>query len=170
MSHGPNRQRLTEAAAAWFGRFRFDLWATFTYRRDEVSPDAAWRDFTALCRSLSRDAYRTHIRVAVGMGPQEHRFQRTPHLHALFGPVAPGEPLMDPAVVLSLWRHGLAQCDPYRPTGNAALYLASHHSVELLVSCPRGRCRQNRGCPVATVFWPTSCPGFIRRAWWWPHR
>ena len=159
------QERVADAWATWLARFDWDVWATLTFRHADVRPDAAWAAVTELCRSLSREEYGTHLRMAVGGGPQDHRWQATPHFHVLIGRVDATTTPVDPSVVLARWTRGNQHAVVHRAGGGAAHYLAGHEVTELLVSCPAGSCRRRGRCRVALTNWPQTCPAPLRRHW-----
>lgn len=111
-------QELSSALGEWLSKWRWDWWATFTFRR-EVSPEGAKKAFTSFLKYLPDSTY-------YFMAIEWHKQRFCVHIHALVGGVVGVRRL----TCMDLWhqKYGIARIYAYDPKRGARQYLGKYLS------------------------------------------
>lgn len=121
-SYIPQQKDLSSVFGEWLNQFKWDWWATFTFRRD-TSPYRAKKSFLRFIRgNLHRHAY-------YFMVVEWHSYRDCVHLHALVGNVDKVRRLS----TMDRWyaTYGISRIWPYDTRLGARYYLSKYITKEL---------------------------------------
>lgn len=117
----PNRKEISRAFGDWLNRYKWDWWATFTFRRD-IGPAGAKKSLTRFLSQQKRGA--TWFQAL-----EWHRYRDSVHIHSLVGNVSDLRRLS----VMDEWfkKYGIARIWPYQEEKGARYYLSKYIIKEL---------------------------------------
>ena len=121
MLYIPQQKDLSSVFGEWLNEFKWDWWATFTFKRD-TSPYRAKKSFLRFIRGVNRHAY---YFIAI----EWHHYRESVHIHALVGNVPEVRRLTE----MDRWfaTYGISRIWPYNRNLGARYYLSKYLTKEL---------------------------------------
>lgn len=121
MVYIPSKKDLANEFGEWLNRYKWDWWATWTFRQDK-SPYGARKSFLRFIRGIKKDA--TYF-----LAIEWHKYRHSVHCHSLVGNVEGIRRLS----VMDKWykEFGIARILPYQKNLGARYYLSKYIVKEL---------------------------------------